>query len=136
MSLLTGSYDLENGGGDGIRTREDNPTRTLLRATVRFEMRFPTRPFLAGSVHCKDPSRYLNGCPGITRAGVPIFSRWACRSRPTPPLCHILDSRLVVREAGFDPAISCFQGRRITKLSHSLFGGARGETRTPIPPDS
>jgi hypothetical protein len=42
----------------------------------------------------------------------------------------------LVREAGFDPAISCFQGRRITKLSHSLFGGARGETRTPIPPDS
>src|SRR6266481_7487985 len=26
----------------------------------------------------------------------------------------------LVREAGFDPAISCFQGRRITKLSHSL----------------
>src|SRR5262249_36105943 len=58
----------------------------------------------------KDPSRYLNGCPGITRAGVPIFSRWACRSRPTPPLHQILDSRFLVREAGFDPAISCFQG--------------------------
>ena len=165
----------------------------------------------------KDPLRYLNGCPGITRAGVPIFSRWACRPRPTPPLRHILDSlsvvfgsnplislmrrifhrrvgflmrrsrvgplpgrseanpglpyqfwqvtrghflfvpefRLrfapsgcrrvrcatlsrfncfpkVVREAGFDPAVSCFQGRWITKLSHSLFGGAHGRTRTRI----
>ena len=38
----------------------------------------------------------------------------------------------LVREAGFDPAISCFQGRRITKLSHSLFGGAHGRTRTSI----
>ena len=38
----------------------------------------------------------------------------------------------VVREAGFDPAVSCFQGRRITKLSHSLFGGAHGRTRTRI----
>ena len=37
----------------------------------------------------------------------------------------------LVREAGFDPAISCFQGRRITKLSHSLFWwSARGDSNS------
>jgi hypothetical protein len=42
----------------------------------------------------------------------------------------------LVREAGFDPAISCFQGRRITKLSHSLFvertAGLEPAFSTPI----
>jgi hypothetical protein len=98
-------------------------------------MRFPTRPFLAGSVHCKDPSRYLNGCPGITRAGANLFPVGLPIS-PNTPATPYPGFTFLVREAGFDPAISCFQCRRITKLSHSLFGGARGETRTPIPPDS
>src|SRR5262249_36105942 len=85
-----GRFDLENGGGDGIRTREGNPTRTLLPATVRFEMRFPTRPSLAGSVHPQRPltilewlSRYYPGrCANLFPVGLPISPNTPAPSDP------------------------------------------------------
>lgn len=44
-------------------------------------------------------------------------------SRPSHSECGALPSELypyeMVCAAGFDPAVSCFQGRRITRLSHA-----------------
>ena len=51
-----------------------------------------------------------------------------------PPLCY---SRILVCVAGFDPAVSCFQGRRISRLSHTQMqvertGGFEPPFSTPI----
>src|SRR5215467_4748868 len=86
----------KNGGGDGIRTREDNPTRTLLRATVKFEMRFPTKPLLAGSVHPQRPltilkwlSRYYPGrCANLFPVGLPTSPNTPTPSYPGFAKCR------------------------------------------------
>ena len=68
----------------------------------------------------------------IGRGGWVRSNSLSVQSRVHHQLCY---SRILVSEAGFDPAISCFQGRRITRLSHSLMertGGFEPPFSTPI----